>query len=225
MPGLSRRASDSGAVSAERRGAALGAWSGIAGFAVAMGPLVGGAVVEGISWQWVFWLNVPVGLILLPLATQLRESYGPDKHLDIPGVVLGGLGLLGLVWGLVNGNSHGWTSPQIVAALVAGAERLRAEEMADRVDREGHVLEEEDPYEAGPDHRLEAALPASADEVAGEERKPERQRDPEQVKTIDRSHEPVVVQVAPVLDPALEALCGEEPTDMRVPEPDDVLDE
>jgi EmrB/QacA subfamily drug resistance transporter len=116
----------SGAVSAERRGAALGAWSGIAGFAVAMGPLVGGAVVEGISWQWVFWLNVPVGLILLPLATQLRESYGPDKHLDIPGVVLGGLGLLGLVWGLVNGNSDGWTSPRIVGSLVVGAVILAA---------------------------------------------------------------------------------------------------
>ncbi len=116
----------SGAVSSERRGAALGAWSGIAGFAVAMGPLVGGAVVEGISWQWVFWLNVPVGLILLPLATQLRESYGADKHLDIPGVVLGGLGLLGLVWGLVNGNSDGWTSPQIVGSLVVGAVILAA---------------------------------------------------------------------------------------------------
>ena len=105
---------------------ALGTWRRIAGFAVAMGPLVGGAVVEGISWQWVFWLNVPVGLILLPLATQLRESYGADKHLDIPGVVLGGLGLLGLVWGLVNGNSDGWTSPQIVGSLVVGAVILAA---------------------------------------------------------------------------------------------------
>jgi len=116
----------SGAVSAERRGAALGAWSGIAGFAVAMGPLVGGAVVDGISWQWIFWLNVPIGLILLPLSTQLRESHGPDKALDIPGVVLGGVGLLGLVWGLVNGNSDGWTSPQIVGSLVAGALVLAA---------------------------------------------------------------------------------------------------
>ena len=116
----------SAAVSAERRGVALGAWSGIAGFAVAMGPLVGGAVVEGISWQWIFWLNVPVGLLLLPLATQLRESYGPDKALDIPGVALGGLGLLGLVWGLVNGNADGWTSPQIVGALAAGVALLAA---------------------------------------------------------------------------------------------------
>ena len=116
----------SAAVSSERRGLALGAWSGIAGFAVAMGPLVGGAVVEGISWQWIFWINVPVGLLLLPLATQLTESYGPDKALDLPGVALGGLGLLGLVWGLVNGNADGWTSPQIVGSLLAGAAFLGA---------------------------------------------------------------------------------------------------
>jgi EmrB/QacA subfamily drug resistance transporter len=118
----------SAAVSRERRGAALGAWSGIAGFAVAMGPLVGGAVVEGFSWQWVFWINVPVGLILLPLATQLRESYGPDKALDVPGVVLGGLGLLGLVWGLVNGNADGWTSPQLVILAAFVGWELRARE-------------------------------------------------------------------------------------------------
>jgi EmrB/QacA subfamily drug resistance transporter len=111
----------SAAVSTERRGVALGAWSGIAGLAVAMGPLVGGAVVEGISWQWIFWLNVPVGLVLLPLATQLRESHGPDRALDLPGLALGSAGLLGIVWGLVNGNSHGWTSPQIVGALAVGA--------------------------------------------------------------------------------------------------------
>jgi EmrB/QacA subfamily drug resistance transporter len=91
-----------------------------------MGPLVGGAVVEGISWQWIFWLNVPVGLVLLPLATQLRESHGPDKAIDVPGVALGGLGLLGLVWGLVNGNADGWASPQIVGSLATGALLLAA---------------------------------------------------------------------------------------------------
>jgi EmrB/QacA subfamily drug resistance transporter len=116
----------SAAVSRERRGAALGAWSGIAGFAVAMGPLVGGAVVSGISWQWIFWLNVPVGLALLPLATQLKESYGPDKALDLPGLGLASVGLLGIVWGLVNGNADGWTSPGIVAALAGGALLLAA---------------------------------------------------------------------------------------------------
>ncbi len=116
----------SAAVSRERRGAALGAWSGIAGLAVAMGPLVGGAVVDGISWQWIFWLNVPVGLVLLPLATRLQESKGPDKALDLPGLALGSAGLLGIVWGLVNGNSDGWSSPQIVTALVLGAVMLAA---------------------------------------------------------------------------------------------------
>jgi EmrB/QacA subfamily drug resistance transporter len=109
------------AVPAERRGVALGAWSGIAGLAVAMGPLVGGGVVEGISWQWIFWLNVPIGLIALPLALlRLRESYGPDSKLDLPGVALASAGLFGLVWGLVNGNADGWGSPGIVGALVAG---------------------------------------------------------------------------------------------------------
>lgn len=116
----------SAAVSRDRRGLALGAWSGIAGLAVAMGPLVGGAVVDGISWQWIFWLNVPVGLVLLPLATRLQESRGPDKALDLPGLALGSGGLLGVVWGLVNGNADGWSSPTIVGALVIGAALLAA---------------------------------------------------------------------------------------------------
>jgi EmrB/QacA subfamily drug resistance transporter len=116
----------SAAVSRERRGAALGAWSGIAGLAVAMGPVVGGAVVDGISWQWIFWLNVPVGLALIPLATQLRESTGPDKALDLPGLALASAGLFGIVWGLIHGNGDGWTSPTIVTALAGGALGLAA---------------------------------------------------------------------------------------------------
>jgi len=116
----------SAAVSRDRRGVALGAWSGVAGLAVAMGPLVGGAVVSGISWQWIFWLNVPVGLVLLPLATQLRESRGPDKALDLPGLGLASLGLGGIVWGLIHGNGDGWTSPTIVASLALGTAFLGA---------------------------------------------------------------------------------------------------
>jgi EmrB/QacA subfamily drug resistance transporter len=111
----------SAAVSRERRGAALGVWSGIAGLAVAMGPLVGGAVVDGISWQWIFWLNVPVGIALMPLATRLAESTGPDRALDFPGLAFASLGMLGLVWGIIHGNGDGWTSPGILAALGIGA--------------------------------------------------------------------------------------------------------
>jgi EmrB/QacA subfamily drug resistance transporter len=117
----------SDAFPAERRGVALGIWGAIGGVAIASGPLVGGAVIEGISWQWIFWLNVPVGLLLAPLAlARLRQSFGPDKALDLPGLALASGGLLGVVWGLVNGNSDGWSSPSIVGALAAGAALLVA---------------------------------------------------------------------------------------------------
>jgi EmrB/QacA subfamily drug resistance transporter len=111
----------SSAVPAERRGLVLGAWGGISGLAVAIGPLVGGAIVEGISWQWIFWLNVPIGLALIPLAAlRLRETRGPNDALDLPCVGLASAGLFGIVWGLVRGNSVGWGSPEIVSALAAG---------------------------------------------------------------------------------------------------------
>jgi EmrB/QacA subfamily drug resistance transporter len=116
----------SAAVPPERRGAALGAWSGIAGLAVAMGPLVGGAVVEGISWEWIFWINVPVGLVLLALSTQLRESHGPDKALDLPGLGLVSAGALGVVWGLIHGNGDGWTSAGVLGSLAIGVVLLVA---------------------------------------------------------------------------------------------------
>ena len=103
----------SDAVPPERRGLALGGWSAISGLGVAFGPLVGGAVVEGINWQWVFWLNVPIGLATIPLIrVRLRESFGPDRALDLPGLALASAGLFGIVWGLVRGNSLGWTIPR-----------------------------------------------------------------------------------------------------------------
>jgi EmrB/QacA subfamily drug resistance transporter len=112
----------SAAVPEERRGVFLGAWGGISGLAVAFGPLVGGAIVDGISWHWVFWLNVPVGLVLIPLALlRLEETRGPLGSIDLPGVALASVGLFGIVWGLVRGNSVGWGSPEIVFAFVAGA--------------------------------------------------------------------------------------------------------
>ena len=117
----------SAAVPADRRGLALGAWGGIGGLAVALGPLVGGAIVEGLSWQWIFWLNVPIGLVVAPLALgRLQESRGPTDRLDLGGLGLASLGLLGIVWGLVRGNGQGWTSAEIVSALLAGAAVLVA---------------------------------------------------------------------------------------------------
>jgi EmrB/QacA subfamily drug resistance transporter len=112
----------SAAVPAERRGLALGAWGGISGLAVAFGPLVGGAVVSGISWHWIFWLNVPIGLVLVPLALRrLDESRGPSGRFDLPGLGLVSAGLFAIVWGLVRGNELGWSSPEIVGSLAAGA--------------------------------------------------------------------------------------------------------
>ena len=112
----------SAAVPASKRGLALGAWGGISGLAVALGPVVGGAIVQAISWQWIFWLNVPIGIALVPLArAQLAETRGPAGRLDLPGLGLSAVGLFGIVWGLVRGNSSGWSSPQILTALAAGA--------------------------------------------------------------------------------------------------------
>ena len=105
----------------EKRGAAIGLWGGITGLAVAAGPVVGGAVVSGIDWHWIFWLNVPIGLAVLPLAIRrLTESYGPRPQLDLTGLALASGGTLGLTWGLVRANSLGWTSAQVLGALVAG---------------------------------------------------------------------------------------------------------
>jgi EmrB/QacA subfamily drug resistance transporter len=111
----------SAAFPAETRGAAIGIFSAITGLAVASGPLVGGAVVEGISWQWIFWVNVPIGLLTIPLVlTRMRESYGPDSALDIRGLALISGGALGLVWALVRGNQAGWASAEVLGTLAAG---------------------------------------------------------------------------------------------------------
>src|SRR3954471_20899340 len=115
----------SGAVRPERRGLVLGAWGGISGLAVALGPLVGGAVVSGISWHWIFWLNVPIGVVLAPLILlRLDESHGPASRLDLPGLALASAGLVGIVWGLVRANEVGWASAGIVGSFVAGAALL-----------------------------------------------------------------------------------------------------
>jgi EmrB/QacA subfamily drug resistance transporter len=115
------------AVPPAKRGLALGAWSGISGLGVALGPVVGGAVVDGISWHWIFWLNVPIGLAVVPLSARLlTESHGPAKQLDLPGIALAGGGLLGVVFGIVRGEALGWTSTSIVGSIAAGLALLVA---------------------------------------------------------------------------------------------------
>jgi EmrB/QacA subfamily drug resistance transporter len=111
----------SAAVPVERRALALGAWGGIAGLAIAIGPLVGGAIAEGLAWQWIFWLNVPIGIVAIPLAwSRLTETRGPSSRLDLPGLGIITAGLFSLVYGLVRGNELGWGSTEIVAALGLG---------------------------------------------------------------------------------------------------------
>jgi EmrB/QacA subfamily drug resistance transporter len=106
----------------ERRGIALGVWSGISGIAVALGPLVGGGVIQIASWHWIFWINVPIGIVLVPLAAaRLAESHGPARTLDLRGLGLGSAGLFGLVFGLVQAQSQGWGSSEVIVALAAGA--------------------------------------------------------------------------------------------------------
>lgn len=106
---------------AERRGAVLGVWGGIAGLAVASGPVIGGAMTQGLNWHWIFWVNVPVGLIAAALAVaRLCESHGRATRLDLPAVALVSGGALGIVWGLVRGNAVGWGSGEVGAALGLG---------------------------------------------------------------------------------------------------------
>jgi EmrB/QacA subfamily drug resistance transporter len=104
-----------------RRGMAIGIWSGVSGIAVALGPLVGGAVVQAASWQWIFWINVPIGFALVPLAAlRLSESHGPSRKLDLRGLALGSTGLFGIVFGLIRSQSLGWSNAQVLASLAAG---------------------------------------------------------------------------------------------------------
>ena len=115
------------AVSPERRALALGAWGGVAGLAVAVGPLVGGAIAQGADWHWIFWVNVPIGIVAVVLAfARLDETRGPAGRLDLGGLALASGGLLSFVWGVIHGNERGWTDPQILVALALGGALLAA---------------------------------------------------------------------------------------------------
>jgi EmrB/QacA subfamily drug resistance transporter len=109
------------AVPERLRNAAVGIWGGISGLGIAVGPVVGGAVTEGLHWTWIFWLNVPVGLVALPLAAVvLRESRGGAGRLDPLGLVLSTGGVVALVWAVVHASDSGWTSPSVALSLAGG---------------------------------------------------------------------------------------------------------
>ncbi|MER5211787.1 MFS transporter [Streptomyces sp. NPDC002838] len=115
------------AVPERLRGMALGVWSGVSGLAVAMGPVVGGAVVDGLDWRWIFWINVPVCVIAIPLVLfALRESSLPGIRLDLVGMLLAAAGLCAVVWGIVHGETDGWTSQTVLGAFAGGAVLLAA---------------------------------------------------------------------------------------------------
>jgi EmrB/QacA subfamily drug resistance transporter len=111
----------------ERRGLALGVWSGISGIAVALGPLVGGAVIQLSDWHWIFWINVPIGIVLVPLSiARLGESHGPARSLDLTGLALSSTGLFGIVYGLIRAQSIGWTATETLVSLIAGVALVAA---------------------------------------------------------------------------------------------------
>jgi EmrB/QacA subfamily drug resistance transporter len=110
-----------------RRGAALGALQGLTGLSVASGPVIGGAIAQGIDWPWIFWVNVPIGLLTVPFVlARVPESRGTGRSLDLGGVALVTGAALGIVWGLVRGNSAGWGSAEVVGTIAAGVVLLGA---------------------------------------------------------------------------------------------------
>ena len=116
-----------GSVETKFRPLAIGIWGGITGLGVALGPLVGGAVVEGWNWEAIFWLNVPVGIVAIPLALlALPNTFGERLRADVVGVLLAGLGVLGVVYGIVSGNDKGWDSIEVMGSLLVGAALMAA---------------------------------------------------------------------------------------------------
>lgn len=103
------------------RAASIGIWGGVSGLGVALGPLIGGAVVEGLTWQAIFWLNVPIGIVCLPLIFfALPESWGRPQRLDLGGLMLAGAGVFALTFGIIRGNEAGWSSLEVLAGLGGG---------------------------------------------------------------------------------------------------------
>lgn len=106
----------------QRRGWAIGMYGGVTGLGALLGPIVGGAVTEGLSWQWIFWVNVPIALLSIPLVlARLQEARGPSTRPDPPGLLLFSAAVLALVWGLVRGGRAGWGSVEVIGTLISGA--------------------------------------------------------------------------------------------------------
>ncbi len=115
------------AFSAEKRGMIVGVYGGLAGLAVALGPVVGGLVTQAIDWHWIFWLNVPIGIVATLLGLRLLpESYGASERLDLIGVGLVTAGAVALVWALTRSGDAGWSSAETVISLSVGAVLLAA---------------------------------------------------------------------------------------------------
>jgi EmrB/QacA subfamily drug resistance transporter len=111
----------SGTFGREDRARALGIFSSITGCALIIGPAIGGFITEHFGWRWVFWINLPIGLIAIALVrARLRESFGPSAALDIPGLLLVAVAALALVWTLLRGNAVGWASAEVMATLMSG---------------------------------------------------------------------------------------------------------
>jgi EmrB/QacA subfamily drug resistance transporter len=111
----------SGAFAREERARALGIFSGVTGFALIIGPATGGFITESLGWRWIFWINLPIGMIAIALVlARLRESFGPPAALDILGLMIVAAAALALVWGLLRGNVAGWTSAEVMSTLAAG---------------------------------------------------------------------------------------------------------
>ncbi|GAA0317481.1 DHA2 family efflux MFS transporter permease subunit [Kineococcus aurantiacus] len=110
-----------GSVPPQRRAAAIGIWGGVNGLGVALGPVIGGAVIDGLSWHWIFWLNVPVAVVALPLILlALPEQHGRTGRVDVAGLGLGGAAVFGVVWAVQHADAHGWGSAAVLVPLLAG---------------------------------------------------------------------------------------------------------
>jgi len=111
----------SAAFAKEERARALGIFSGVTGFALIVGPAIGGFICQTLGWRWVFWINLPIGMVAIALTfARLRESFGPRAALDIPGLTTVAGAALAIMWGLLRGNISGWTSDEVLGNFVAG---------------------------------------------------------------------------------------------------------